>query len=79
VTDPKGNVYQFAFDPRHAPITSTNPLNQAEGYAYDGKHNLIQKTDRKGQVTHYAYDALSAHYTGPHGTGLILPSTSQKV
>ena len=42
----------------HAPVTISDPLNQAEGYVYDGKHNLVRKTDRKGLVTRHTYDVL---------------------
>jgi RHS repeat-associated protein len=58
VTDPRGQVYGFAYNALGWPTSRTDPVGRSEAYQYDRDGALVRWTNRRGQSVDYVYDAL---------------------
>lgn len=56
ITDPRGKIWQSAFDDAHRRTISANPLGNQTQWAYDEAGNKISETRPDGGVTSFTYD-----------------------
>jgi RHS repeat-associated protein len=84
LTDPRGNVTQFSYDPMNRVTQVTLPDPDGGGgltspltrYGYDLDGNLVSVTDARNNVTLYQYDALNrlvqVTLPDPDGSGALV-------
>jgi len=57
VTDPKGQVYRFAYNALGWTIARTDPANHADSLRYDREGSVRRAKNRRGQAVDFVYDA----------------------
>ena len=57
VTDPKGYIYNYAYDKDDRLTLTTDPLEQTTGYTYDAVNRVTAYRDKMGLTESYLYDA----------------------
>jgi len=57
-TDPKGNVWTYAYDVRNRKTSQTDPLGHTTSYTYDATGNVLTVTRPDGGVTTNTYDTM---------------------
>lgn len=56
VTDERGKITGYEFDPQYRLKKITDPLNHTKQFGYDDMSNMTSYTDGLGNVTNYVYD-----------------------
>ena len=71
MTDPKGYIYNYAYDKDDRLTLTTDPLEQTTGYTYDAVNRITAYRDKMGLTESYLYDA--------HGNVLEKTATDGRV
>jgi len=56
VTDLRGKVWQFSYDPYDRLTSITDPMGFVISFSYDAYHRITSITDKRGFVWQYGYD-----------------------
>ncbi|MGH7613079.1 MAG: RHS repeat domain-containing protein [Gemmatimonadales bacterium] len=73
VTDPKGQIYRFAYNAVGWTIAETDPANHADTVRYTREGLVLRVKNRRNQVVDYVYDA-GHRVTGKSGTNTDVTS-----